>query len=59
MNVWWYNRYNNSSFCSKTLKYFLKEHRKIYVDPDEVRIRGQLYYDLVDNAEDITKENPE
>jgi hypothetical protein len=50
---------HNPSYCSKTLKYLLEELRKIYVDPDEVRIPGQLYYDLIDNAEDITEENPE
>jgi hypothetical protein len=50
---------HNPSYCSKTLKYLLEELRKIYVDPDDVRIPGQLYYDLIDNAEDITEENPE
>jgi len=46
-------------FCSQTLTHLLEELKKINVDPDEVRIPGQLYDDLVDNAEDITEENPE
>jgi hypothetical protein len=41
-----------------TLKHLLKELRMISVDPDEVRIPGQLYDDLVDDAEDIAEENP-
>jgi hypothetical protein len=41
-----------------TLRHLLEELRKIDVDPDEVRIPGQLYDDLVDDAEDIAEENP-
>jgi hypothetical protein len=41
-----------------TLRYLLEELRKIKVDPDEVRIPGQLYDDLADDAEDIAEENP-
>lgn len=41
-----------------TLKHLLEELRRIRVDPDEVRIPGQLYEDLVDDAEDIPEENP-
>lgn len=41
-----------------TLKHLLEELRKISVDPDEVRIPGQLYDDLLDEAEDIAEENP-
>jgi hypothetical protein len=41
-----------------TLKHLLEELRKIKVEPDEVRIPGQLYDDLVDEAEDIAEENP-
>jgi hypothetical protein len=41
-----------------TLKHLLEELRMISVDPDEVRIPGQLYDDLVDEAEDIAEENP-
>jgi hypothetical protein len=40
-----------------TLRHLLEELRKISVDPDEVRILGQLYDDLVDEAEDIAEEN--
>ena len=41
-----------------TLKHLLEELQKIDVDPGEVRIPGQLYDDLVDDAEDIAEENP-
>jgi len=41
-----------------TLKHLLEELRRIEVDPDEVRIPGQLYDDLVDDAEDLAEENP-
>jgi len=40
-----------------TLKHLLEELRRIRVDPDEIRIPGQLYDDLVDDAEGIA-ENP-
>jgi hypothetical protein len=40
-----------------TLKHLIEELRKIDVDPDEVRIPGQLYDDLVDDAEDIAEED--
>ena len=40
------------------LKHLLDELRKLGVDPDEVRLPGQLYDDLVDQAEDIIEENP-
>jgi hypothetical protein len=42
-----------------TLKHLLEELRKIDVDPDEIRIPGQLFDDLVDDAENIAEENPE
>ena len=41
-----------------TLKHLLEELRNIRVDPDKIRIPGQLYDDLVDDAEDIAEENP-
>jgi len=41
-----------------TLKHLLEELQKIDVDPDEVRIPGQLYDDLVNQGEDIAEENP-
>jgi hypothetical protein len=41
-----------------TLRHLLEELRQIKVDPDDVRIPGQLYDDLVDDAEDIAEENP-
>jgi len=48
---------NNSSFYSQTLEHLLQELRKVKVDPDEIRIPGQLYDDLVDDAEDIAEED--
>ena len=40
-----------------TLKHLLEELQKISVDPDEILIPGQLFDDLVDEAEDIAEEN--
>jgi hypothetical protein len=40
-----------------TLKHLLEELRSIKDDPDEVRIPGQLYDDLIDDAEDIAEED--
>lgn len=42
-----------------TLRHLLEELRRIKVDPDEVRIPGRLYDDLVDDAEDLAEEDPE
>ena len=42
-----------------TLKHLLDEIRKIDVDPDDVRLPGQLYDDLVEQAEDTAEENSE
>ena len=39
-----------------TLKHLLEELRKLSVDLDEVRIPGQLYDDLMEQAEDIADE---
>ena len=41
-----------------TLKHLFEELQKLAVDPDEVRLPGKLYDDLVEQAED-TIENPE
>ena len=38
-----------------TLKHLIEELRKLDVDPDDVRLPGTLYDDLVDQAES----NPE
>ena len=40
-----------------TLKHLFEELQKLAVDPDEVRLPGKLYDDLVEQAED-TIENP-
>ena len=41
-----------------TLKHLFEELQKLAVDPDEIRVPGKLYDDLVEQAED-TIENPE
>jgi hypothetical protein len=40
-----------------TLRHLLEELRKLSVDPDEVRLPGQLYDDLLDQGEDIAEED--
>ena len=40
-----------------TLKHLFEELQKLAVDPNEVRLPGKLYDDLVEQAED-TIENP-
>ena len=42
-----------------TLKHLLEELHKLDVNPDEVRMPGTLYDDLVDQAEDVIEENPD
>ena len=49
--------YDEGSKNMPTLRHLLEELRKICVDPDEVRIPGQLYDDTVNDAEDITEES--
>jgi hypothetical protein len=39
-----------------TLKHLIEELKKLAVDPDEVRLPGTLYDDLVEQAEDIEDE---
>jgi hypothetical protein len=41
-----------------TLRHFLEDLQNIGVDPEEIRIPGQLYDDLVDEAEDLAQKNP-
>ena len=41
-----------------TLKHLLEELDKMTVDPDEIRVPGTLYDDLVAQAEDVV-ENPD
>ena len=52
-----YEGINYPSTCAQVLKHLLEELRKIKVDPDTVRIPGQLYDDLVDQGEDIAEED--
>ncbi len=40
-----------------TLKHLFEELEKLAVDPDNIRVPGKLYDDLVEQAED-TIENP-
>jgi len=42
-----------------TLKHLIEELRKLEVDPDEVRLPGTLYDDLVQQAEDTTEDEEE
>ena len=42
-----------------TLKQLVQELKKLDIDPDEVRLPGELYDNLVEQAEDSTEENPE
>ena len=42
-----------------TLKHLIDELKKLDVSPDEVRLPGTLYDDLVEQAEDNIEENPE
>ena len=42
-----------------TLKHLTQEPRKISIDPDKVRIPGQLFEDLVDQAEENPTGNEE
>lgn len=39
-----------------SLKHLLDELRKLNVDPDNVRLPGSLYDDLVEQAEDVIEE---
>jgi hypothetical protein len=39
-----------------TLKHLIDELKKLDVSPDEVRLSGTLYDDLVEQAEDIEDE---
>ncbi len=41
-----------------TLRHLFEELKMLHVDPDEIRVPGKLYDDLVEQAED-TIENPE
>ena len=41
-----------------TLKHLLEELNKMTVDPDDIRVPGVLYDDLVSQAEDVV-ENPD
>jgi len=39
-----------------TLKHLIEELQKLAVEPDEVRLPGQMYDDIVDQAEGIVDE---
>ena len=41
-----------------TLKHLIEEIESLTVDPDDIRIPGTLYDDLVNQAEDVV-ENPD
>lgn len=42
-----------------TLKQLLEELRKLRVEPDEIRIPGVLYDDIVAEAEEDDEQNPD
>jgi len=42
-----------------TLRHLIEELQKLRVDPDDIRIPGQLYDNMVADAEDSIEENPE
>ena len=42
-----------------SLKHLLDELRKLSVDPDDIYMPGQLYDQFVDQAEDVTEDNPD
>lgn len=42
-----------------TLQNLIDELHKLAADPDEIRVPGQLYDDLVEQAEDVVDENQE
>jgi len=42
-----------------TLKHLLEELKKLAVDPDEVRMPGTLYDELVEQAEESNEEKEE
>ena len=42
-----------------TLKHLIEEFEKLDVDPDDVRLPGQLYDDLVEQAEETIEEYEE
>jgi len=38
-----------------TLKHLLDELRKLRVNPEEIRIKGKLYDELIDDADDVSE----
>jgi len=42
-----------------TLKHSLEELQKLAVDPDDIRVPGQLYDDFIEQAEDSIEQNPQ
>jgi hypothetical protein len=42
-----------------TLRHLLEDLKKLGADPDEVRLPGELYDDLYEQAEDAIEKNPE
>jgi hypothetical protein len=42
-----------------TLKHLIEELKDMEVEPDEIRMPGVLYDDLVNQAEDVIEQNPD
>ena len=42
-----------------TLRHLIQELKKLEVDPDDIRLPGQLYDDFVEQAETVVEEDSE
>lgn len=42
-----------------TLKHLIEELKDMSVDPDEIRMPGVLYDELVNQADEVIEENPD
>lgn len=39
-----------------TLQHLIDELRKLWVNPEEIRIKGRLYDELIDDADDASED---
>ncbi len=39
-----------------TLQHLIDELRKLRINPEEIRINGQLYDELIDDADDVSED---
>ncbi|MBA7599417.1 hypothetical protein ES703_06450 [subsurface metagenome] len=54
-----YESYRKEVILMPTLKHLLEELKKLAVDPDEVRMPGTLYDELVEQAEEANEKEEE